>query len=102
MQQAEHCSRPSPVAPLVAVLSFPPKLPAEQVGTCGALPVERRTSAPDCCAWGRGFAGRTCWLAAHPSVCLGTVNTVTNGKLSLALLPEASQIKANASQAGAI
>lgn len=41
-------------------------------------------------------------LALNTYIYLGTLNTVTSGKLSLGHLPDASQIKANALQVGAI
>lgn len=54
------------------------------------------------CAWESGFRGCIYMLALNTYVYLGTLNTVISGKLSLGHLPDASQIKTNAFQVGAI
>lgn len=61
-----------------------------------------RTSAVYWYAWESGFPGCIYLLALNTYIYLGTVNTFINGKLSLAHLPDVSQINANAFQVGAI
>lgn len=61
-----------------------------------------RTSAVYRYAWENGFPGCIYFLALNSYIYLGTVNTVINGKLSLVHLPDASQIKTNVFQVGAI
>lgn len=54
------------------------------------------------CAWESGFPGCIYMLALNTYIYLGTLNTVISGKLPLGHLLDASQIKVNALQVGAI